>query len=74
MLKDNSFSDDYPLIPRSRHHAILTASQTELDKCEARQRPLCAAPTPPSAPSAGEPLNLATSRHEQAVRAVASVV
>ena len=54
MLKDNSFSDDYPLIPRRRHHALLTAAaaQSALDQCEARQRPLSAAPTPPSAPSA----------------------
>ena len=31
MLKDNSFSDDYPLIPRRRHHALLTAAQTALE-------------------------------------------
>ena len=53
MLKDNSFSDDdYPLIPRRRHHVLLMAAQTALDQCEARQRPLSAASTPPSAPSA----------------------
>ena len=52
MLKDNSFRDDYPLIPPRRHHALLTAAQTALDQCEARQRPLSAAPTPPPAPSA----------------------
>ena len=31
MLKGNSFSDDYPLIPRCRHHALLTAAQTALE-------------------------------------------
>ena len=36
MLKDNSFSADHPLIPRRRHHALLTAAQTALDQCEAR--------------------------------------
>ena len=54
MLKDNSFSDDYhdyPLIPRRRHHALLTAAQTALDQCEARQRQLSAAPTPQTVPS-----------------------
>ena len=49
MLNDNSFRDDYPLIPPRCHHALLTAAQTALDQCEARQRPLSAAPKPPSA-------------------------
>ena len=31
MLEDNSFGDDYPLIPRRRHHALLTAARTTLD-------------------------------------------
>ena len=54
MIKDNSCSDDYPLIPdpRSCHHVLLTAAQTTHDQCEARQRQLSAAPTPQSAPSA----------------------
>ena len=49
MLKDNSFSEAYPLIPRRRYRALLTAAKTALYQCEARQRPLSAAPKPPSA-------------------------
>ena len=47
MLKDNSFSDDYPLIPRCHHHALLTgtAAQTALD-----QAPSGAAPAGPTDP------------------------
>ena len=43
MLEYNAFGDDYPLISRRRHHALLTAARTALDQCQARQRPL---PTP----------------------------
>ena len=49
LLEDNSFGDDYSLIPRRRHHALLTAARTTIDQCQARQRPLPPAPTTPSA-------------------------
>ena len=60
MLEDNSSGDDYPMIPRRRHHALLTgtAARTALDQSQARQRPL---PTAPTTPSASTPVD--RSRH-----------
>ena len=47
MLKDKSFRDDYPLIPRRRHHALLTAACGP-DRPQARPRsPRLPHPRPP---------------------------